>query len=94
MFQIAMQIFTRLLFIAGEYTQLIVVPVLKKKKKSVLKPKNFTISVIMLFVSVVVPMEINRKHYFWSELCILFGCVWVFLCSLFLTSEQGSFLPS
>jgi len=57
-----MQIFTsaacRLLFITGENVQLMVVTVEKPCFVALSK------SVIMLFVSVVISMEINRRHYF------------------------------
>jgi len=45
----------RLLIIAGENAQLMVVTILKN-------------SIIVLFVSVVVSMEINRRHYFHGSL--------------------------
>ena len=74
---VAMQIFMstkcRLLSIAGENTQLMVVIVLKKQ--CFVAEKTFSIknSVTMFFVFVVVSTEINKRHYTWSSLCTFYS---------------------
>ena len=56
----------RLLFMAGENAELMMVTV----EKLVLYSREFSLlnSVIVLFESVVVSVEINRRHYFQSNL--------------------------
>ena len=57
----------RHLFNSGEIAQLIVVTMLNNSVAD-----NFALSnsVIVLFVSVVVSMEVNRMHYFQNNLCM------------------------
>ena len=63
--QILMSAARRLLFIAGQNAQLMVVAM---SKNSVLLLRIFSIKqCYLLFVSVVVSMEINRWRYFWSD---------------------------
>jgi len=72
MFQMAVHIFIsaawRLLFINGEKAELMLVNMLKIK---VVCGWEFALSnsVIVLFVSVGISMEIKRRHYFQSDLC-------------------------
>ena len=56
-----------LLFITGKNVQLIVITMLRKKKHFVAVD---LLCEIVLFISVLVSLEINRKDYFWSNLCI------------------------
>jgi len=56
----------RLLFITGENAQLMVTAMLKNSVYSWKFVTSYSITV--LFVSVVVSMEIHRRHYFWSYL--------------------------
>ena len=58
----------RFLFIPGENVYLTIVTMLKN---SFLMWRICSNSVIRLFVSFVVSMEINRRHYFWSDLHII-----------------------
>ena len=64
MVQIFMGTVCRLLVTAGENAKLMVVTALKKCSVA---EKLLSNSAIVLFVVVVV-MEIDRKHYFWSDL--------------------------
>ena len=72
--QMAMQIFTStacwLLFIAGEIASLMVVTILRNSVE--LREFALSNSVIVLFVSVVVSREINRKCFFQSTLGVTY----------------------
>ena len=64
--QIFMSMACKLLFTTGENAYLMVMAMLKNSLLS----QEFALSntVIVLFVSVAVSMEIDRRHYFWSDL--------------------------
>lgn len=68
MFQTTTEIFIsaayKLLFIIGMNNDLILTLMLINSILQLMQPTN---SAIVLFVSVVVSMEINRRHYFWVQ---------------------------
>ena len=73
----------RLLFIADENAELMMVTV----EKLVLYSREFSLlnSVIVLFESVVASMEINRRHYFQSNLPVI--SMWLYFAMGSLYSE-------
>jgi len=83
----------RLLFITGENALLMVVNAMKNVFCFVLFfcgwEFDLSNNVIEIFLSVVVSMEMNVRHYFWSNLCIYTAEI---LCLLILTSNHDPVL--
>lgn len=67
-----MSVECRLLFFASKNAQRMVMTVLKKKWHFAADNFFQSNSIIVLFVLIVVSMEINNRHFFWSKLCIYF----------------------
>jgi len=82
--QIFLSMAWRLLFIAGENAQPVMVTMLIKPCSLEFALSN---SVTVLFISVVVSMEINRRHYCWSN---LYQPLYVSEKSMFFTRKRNS----